>query len=119
MQYCDKSASTQKTGSDGMLRLDTPLLPPDFDMAQRFDFKRIPVPAELSHRSIILKGVIAVDGTVQRLVVYQGVIPEMDEAARSAFSRWKFQPAVKDGKPVEVEILVGIPPLAGEDRVNH
>jgi Gram-negative bacterial TonB protein C-terminal len=119
MQYCDKSASTQKTASDGMLRLDTPLLPPDFDMAQRFDFKRIPVPAELSHRSIILKGVISVDGTVQRLVVYQGVIPEMDEAARSAFSRWKFQPAVKDGKPVEVEILVGIPPLAGEDRVNH
>jgi len=119
MQYCDKSASPAKVTSDGVIHLDTPLVPPDFDITQRFDFKRIPVPLELSHRSIILKGVIAVDGTIQHLVVYQGVIPEMDEAARVAFSRWRFQPAVKDGKPVEVEIMVGIPPLGSEDRVNH
>jgi Gram-negative bacterial TonB protein C-terminal len=51
--------------------------------------------------------------------VYQGVAPEMDEAARIAFSRWHFQPAMRDGKPVEVDILVGIPPLAGEDRVSR
>jgi hypothetical protein len=43
----------------------------------------------------------------------------MDEAARIAFSRWVFKPAVRDGKPVEVEILVGIPPLTEEDRVNR
>ena len=33
----------------------------------------------------------------------------MDEAARAAFSQWKFKPALRDGKPVPVEILVGIP----------
>jgi hypothetical protein len=33
----------------------------------------------------------------------------MDEAAKIAFSRWKFKPAMRDGKPVPVEILVGVP----------
>jgi hypothetical protein len=33
----------------------------------------------------------------------------MDEAARIAFSRWKFKPAMRDGQPVSVEILIGIP----------
>jgi hypothetical protein len=102
-----------------MVHLDSPLLPPDFDPDHRFDFKRLPVPIEKSHRAIVLKGVLAVDGTIQRLVVYQGVVPEMDEAARIAFSRWRFKPAMRDGKPVEVEILVGIPARAGEDRVNR
>jgi TonB family protein len=74
---------------------------------------------EKSHRAIVLKGVIAVDGSVQQLVVYQGVTTEMDEAARLAFSRWQFKPAMKDGKPIEVQILVGIPPVTGEDHVNR
>ena len=102
-----------------MIHLDVPLVPPDFDPDHRFDFKRIPVPLEKSHRAIILKGTIAVDGTVQHLVVYQGVVPQMDEAAKIAFSRWRFKPAMKNGQPVEVEILVGIPPRDGEDRVNR
>ena len=122
MQYCDKSASNQNVPSESrttMIHLDSPLVPPDFDPDHRFDFKRIPVPIEKLNRAIVLKGTIAVDGSVQHLVVYQGVVPEMDEAARIAFSRWRFKPAMKDGKPVEVEILVGIPPRAGEDRINR
>ena len=119
MQYCDGSVRTQKVAVNGVIHLDKPLVPPDLDLGHRFDFRRIPVPIEKSHRSIILKGVIATDGSVQHLVVYQGVVPEMDEAARLAFSRWHFQPAMKDGKPVEVEVLVGIPPLAEEDRVSR
>jgi Gram-negative bacterial TonB protein C-terminal len=122
MQYCDKSAPTHKMPSEvggAVIHLDSPLIPPDYDVAHRFDFKRIPVPIEKAHRMIVLKGVLAVDGTVQHLVVYEGVQPEMDEAARLAFSRWQFKPAKKNGKPIEVEILVGIPSLAGDDRINH
>ena len=122
LQYCDKSASAQKVAAAGgttTLRLDSPLVPPDFDPIHRFDFKRIPVPVENSHRSIILKGEIGVDGTVQHLVVYQGVAAQMDEAAKIAFGRWRFKPAMKEGKPVEVEILVGIPPLSEDDHVNR
>jgi hypothetical protein len=32
----------------------------------------------------------------------------MDEAARLALGRWKFMPAIRGGKPVAVDILVGI-----------
>jgi hypothetical protein len=33
----------------------------------------------------------------------------MDEAARLAFSKWKFRPATRGGKAIPVDILVGIP----------
>lgn len=59
---------------------------------------------------IVLKGVLKEDGTVDALQVYQSIVPQMDEAARIAFSRWKFKPALREGKPVAVEILIGIPP---------
>jgi hypothetical protein len=122
LQYCEKPPDTPKKVAEAprtVLRLEKPLLPPDVDLTQRFDFKRLPLPIDNSHRTIILRGVIAIDGTVQHLVVHQGVLPEMDAAARLAFSRWVFKPAVRDGKPVEVEILVGIPPLTEDDRVNR
>lgn len=122
LQYCARPAQPQQMSSEArstVVHLDKPLLPPDVDLKHRFDFKRIPVALEKSHRAIVLKGVIGVDGSVRQLVVYQGVVPEMDEAARLAFSRWQFKPAMEDGKPVEVEILVGIPPLTGEDRVSR
>jgi len=53
------------------------------------------------------------DGSITGLEVYQGIVPQMDEAARLAFSRWKFKPAMKAGKPVAIEILIGIPPESG------
>jgi hypothetical protein len=122
LQYCEKSVGTQKgvaAAPRTVLNLEKPLVPPDVDLNQRFDFKRLPLPIDNSHRTIILQGVIAIDGSVQHLVVHQGVLQEMDEAARLAFSRWMFKPAMRDGKPVEVQILVGIPPLTMEDRINR
>jgi Gram-negative bacterial TonB protein C-terminal len=122
MQYCDSSGDAKTVSSGGytaVLHLENPLLPPDVDLSHRFDFKRVPVPVEKAHRSIVLKGILGVDGTVQHVVVYQGVTEKMDEAARLAFSRWRFKPAMRNGKPVEVQILVGIPPEKGEDRVSR
>jgi outer membrane biosynthesis protein TonB len=37
----------------------------------------------------------------------------MDDAARVAFSKWKFKPALKDGKAVAVDVLVGVPTEPG------
>ncbi len=122
MQYCDSSAkpvSTSYSGYTTVLRLQDPLMPPDVDMTHRFDFKRIAVPIDKAHRSIILKASIAVDGTVQHVSVYHGVLPKMDEAAKLAFTRWRFKPATRDGKPIEVQVLVGIPPEIGEDRISR
>ena len=33
----------------------------------------------------------------------------MDSAAKDALSHWKFKPAIRDGKPVAIDFLVGIP----------
>jgi TonB family protein len=58
---------------------------------------------------VVLHGVIDKDGSVEKLNIYQGVQNIADQAALAAFDRWKFKPALEDGKPIAVEILVGIP----------
>ena len=94
-----------------MVRMETGVVPPD--VQARFDFKRQAVPFEKKNKPIVLKGVITDDGSVSELKVYQGVLQGMDDAARVAFSKWKFKPALKDGKAVAVDVLVGVPTEAG------
>ena len=109
LQYCQSGANAavpQRTSSS-VVRMETGLVPPDAET--RFDFKRLPVPFEKKNKPIVLKGIIKDDGSVGDLSVYQGIVRDMDEAARVAFSKFKFKPAMKDGKPVAVDILVGIP----------
>jgi hypothetical protein len=112
LQYCpqgDHGDTTVKESSrTTTIRLSDPLVPPDPE--SRFDFKRLQVPREKLGKVIVLKGTLREDGVVDGLEVYRGVLPEMDEAARIAFSRWKFKPAMRGGKPVALEILVGISP---------
>jgi hypothetical protein len=109
LQYCQSghAPSTPTQTSSSVVRLEQGLVPPDAET--RFDFKRLPVPFEKKNKPIVLKGVIKDDGTVNDLKIYQSIVPEMDQAARVAFGRFKFKPAMKDGKPVAVDILVGIP----------
>ncbi len=71
--------------------------------------KRTPLPFEKLHKFVILKGRIGEDGKVSDLKVFHGLSDEMDAAAKLAFSQWTFKPAVKAGKPVGIDILVGIP----------
>ncbi|HLW99679.1 MAG TPA: energy transducer TonB [Candidatus Acidoferrales bacterium] len=111
LQYCvrDDPSVEQAPKTAGMtttIHLQPGLVPPVPE--SQFDFKRVPVPPEKSRKMIVLKGTIREDGTVGDVQIYSGVLPLMDEAARLAFSRWKFTPALRSGKPVAVEILVGI-----------
>jgi hypothetical protein len=114
MQYCQKADPAEpKTNPDNrstVIHLESALIPPDADPDSRFDFQRLPVPIEKGHKIIVLRGSLLADGTVSGMQVYQGLVPAMDEAARLAFSRWKFKPAMRDGKAVAVDILVGISP---------
>ena len=114
MQYCQKADPAEpKSNPDNrstVIHLESALIPPDADPDSRFDFQRLPVPLEKGHKIIVLRGSLLADGTVSDLQVYQGLVPAMDEAARLAFSRWKFKPAMRDGKPVAVDILIGISP---------
>ena len=67
------------------------------------------MPPKKVGKMIILKGVLRTDGFIDELQVYQSVLTEMDDNARLAFSRRKFKPALRDSKPIPVQVLVGIP----------
>ena len=116
MQYCQKPGSAEappEASTSAVLQLEPGLVPPDLDLASRYDFKRLPIPPGKAQKLIVLRGSMGEDGSIAGLEVYQGIVPQMDEAARLAFSRWKFKPAMKAGKPVAIEILIGIPPESG------
>jgi hypothetical protein len=114
MQYCPKSiapADVAKAAdsSSTVIRLEAGLTPPDPEMDSRFDFKRVSVPPGKLHKMIVLRGTLREDGNVEGVEVFQGIVPQMDEAAKLAFSKWKFRPALRAGKPIALELLVGIP----------
>jgi hypothetical protein len=122
MQYCQKTDSLSSGEVDPrstVIRLEPGLIPPDLDLDSRYNFKRVSLPPGKGQKLIVLKGILKEDGTVDALEVYQGVVPQMDEAARLAFSRWKFKPAMRAGKPVALEVLVGISPEAGPTRKSQ
>jgi hypothetical protein len=111
LQYCLLGAPESKpavSDRSNVIHLEQALVPPDAET--KFDFRRLPVPMEKKLKMIVLKGAISEEGTVVDLQIYQSIVPQMDEAARTAFGRWRFKPALRGGKPVAVEILVGIPP---------
>ena len=113
MQYCQKTDTPQNSTLEKrstVIHMEAPLVPPQPEDQSRFDFQRLPVPPEKGSKLIVLKGALLADGTVSDLQIFQGVVSQMDEAARLAFSKWKFRPPMKEGKPIAVEILVGIPP---------
>jgi len=114
MQYCQEAvagaaASPPADPYSAVVHLQPGLVPPDPNADSRYDFQRLPVPPEKANKMIVLKGVLREDGSVDALQVYRGIVPQMDEAARIAFGRWKFKPAMREGKPVAVDVLVGIP----------
>jgi protein TonB len=51
--------------------------------------------------TVKLMGIIAKDGTVQKLQVISGH-PLLQRAALDAVSQWRYQPTILDGQPVEV-----------------
>lgn len=88
-------------------RLDHGLVPPS--PREQFDFHRPPVPPDKAQEFIVLHGTLREDGTIGDLRLLRGVDPAADQAASAAFSRWKFDPALRDGKPIPLDILVGVP----------
>lgn len=66
--------------------------------------------------TVILFGVIHADGTVGNVRVLRSVDDRLDQYASDALTRWKFQPATKNGMPVEVEATFQIPFRPGGAR---
>jgi Gram-negative bacterial TonB protein C-terminal len=114
MEYCPLggSASANTESVSRVVHMGHGIVPPQAE--SKFDFQRLPVPEIKAHKMIVLKGTLRADGSVDEVQVYQSILPLMDEAARAAFSHWKFKPAMQQGAPVAVQILVGIPVDGGK-----
>ena len=59
--------------------------------------------------TVILYAIIHADGTVGNVRVLRGVDERLDQFASQAIAQWQFQPAMKNGSPVDVEATFQIP----------
>lgn len=108
LQYCEwESHPSSPNRYQQELKLPAGIVPPEVEA--RFDFHRPPAPPYKQDALIVLHGRINAEGRVEDLTVYQGVLPLADQAALQAFQQWRFRPAKVNGRPIAVEILVGIP----------
>jgi TonB family protein len=58
--------------------------------------------------TVMVSIVITPEGTVRDAKVMTGVDKALDQKALEAVSKWRFQPATKDGKPVALRTVVEI-----------
>ncbi|HLX85144.1 MAG TPA: energy transducer TonB [Terriglobales bacterium] len=63
---------------------------------------------ERQQGTVVLKLVVGSDGLPRDVRVYRSLSADLDESAINAVKKWKFAPAMKDGKPVAVLILVEV-----------
>jgi TonB family protein len=59
--------------------------------------------------TVILYAIIRANGTVGGVRVLRGVDDRLDQFASRAVAQWQFQPAMKNGSPVDVEATFQIP----------
>jgi TonB family protein len=59
--------------------------------------------------TVILYAVIRADGTVGGIRVLRSIDDRLDQYASQAIAKWQFQPATKNGAPVDVEATFWIP----------
>ncbi len=65
-------------------------------------------PYRLPPRVVVYAKVDA-EGAIGDLRVVSGLDPETDDRVLASVREWDFHPAYRDGQPVEVEALLGIP----------
>jgi len=88
-------APDQLVGPDPTRKVD-PKYPPEF-VSQHVEGE------------VVLYAIIRSDGSVGPIRVVKGLDPTLDQNAADAFARWVFHPALRNGKPVELEAVVHIP----------
>lgn len=59
--------------------------------------------------TVVLYAIIHADGSVGNVRVLRGVDERIDRFASQAIAQWRFQPAMKNGTPVDVEATFQIP----------
>jgi TonB family protein len=58
--------------------------------------------------TVTLQLIVTTEGKAENIKVLKSLGPGLDQKAIDAVSKWKFEPAVKDGQPFAVEIAVEV-----------
>ena len=58
---------------------------------------------------VVVYATVSPEGQLGNMRVVSGLNPEMDDRIMANLREWEFNPAFRDGEPVEVEALFGIP----------
>jgi TonB family protein len=95
-------AELKDAPSEGQLL--SPLLTVKADPAYPSELQRANV-----HGTVTLYAIIHSDGSVRDIRVLNGADDRLDQYAREALARCRFEPALKDGVPVALEAVVAIP----------
>jgi TonB family protein len=59
--------------------------------------------------TVRLTAVIRKDGTVDSITLLQHLDDRLDQSAQEAMDKWRFEPALRDGQPVDVDAVIEIP----------
>jgi protein TonB len=65
--------------------------------------------ADMIEGKVQLSAVIHSDGYVYNIAVVSGLDPRLDQNAVAALRKWEFQPARREGAPVDVDVVIEIP----------
>jgi TonB family protein len=77
---------------------------------RKVDPRYVPAAANERVEGIVrLAAVIRSDGAIERVELLKHLDERLDQSAEEALSKWRFQPAARDGAPVDVDAVFEIP----------
>jgi TonB family protein len=92
----------REPGARGALTLPVPM--------HKVDPKYYPAAmADRVEGKVRLIAVIRKDGTVTSIQLIQALDERLDQSAEEAMYQWRFEPALRNGEPIEVDALIEIP----------
>jgi TonB family protein len=65
--------------------------------------------AERVEGKVRLAAVIHSDGRIDSIILLQGIDPRLDRSAEEALAKWAFEPALRDGVPIDVDAVFEVP----------
>lgn len=74
-----------------------PVYHPDPEYTDRARRKKI-------NGNIVVSFIVTQEGRVRNPEIKRGLDKDLDQQALATVSKWRFEPALKDGKPVEVRL---------------
>lgn len=98
------AAFARSEGAPGAVDLSAPSVVRKVDPAYPLELMRQNV-----RGTVILYAVIHSDGSVGGIRILRSVDQRLDDFASEAIARWKFEPATRNGEPVDVEATFWIP----------